>query len=193
MTTRTLHIPTLETERLILRAPRAEDYGHFAAFFGSDRAAYVGGPTTDSFRLSRSFGNIAGLWLLRGVSLFVAETRSRPGHPIGAFGPYEPLNWPEMEFGWSLWDGDCEGQGLVQEAMKTLVPWTWDMTGLDTAVSFIDTLNTRSRNVAKALGAEFDAEMSEAINAPGGTFHGITEEGNPVTVWRHHRSNWGAA
>ncbi len=192
MTNSSVHIPTLESARLVLRAPVAADYEPFIDFYGTDRAEYVGGPVTDIRRLSRSFGNIAGLWLLRGVSLFVAEEKSNPGTPIGAFGPYEPMNWPEMEFGRSIWAPEAEGKGYATEAMRVLIPWTWNHTGKSTAVSFIDALNDRSRHVAKALGAVFDAEMSEAVNAPGGAFHDVSTEHNPVTVWRHNRTNWEA-
>lgn len=193
MTGTTAHIPTLETDRLILRAPRIEDFEPFGTFYGTERARYVGGPVTDPRHLSRSFGNIAGLWILRGVSLFVAEEKANPGTPIGAFGPYEPLIWPEMEFGWTLWDAAHEGMGYVTEAMRLLIPWTWAQTGKTTAVSFIDALNDRSRNVAKALGATFDAALSETVNAPGGVFHDTATAHNPVTVWRHQRSTWEAA
>ena len=37
-------IPTLVTERLILRAPGPEDFEPFAAFYASERASMVGGP-----------------------------------------------------------------------------------------------------------------------------------------------------
>ena len=188
-----MHIPTLETERLILRAPRLEDAPAASAFYATGRSQYVGGPETDPVKLSKSFGNIAGLWLLRGFSLFVAEEKSNPGVPIGVVGPYEPIVWPEMEFGWSLYDAAAEGKGYITEAMRLLIPWTWKRTGKTTAVSFIDALNDRSRFVAKALGAVFDDKMSEAVNAPGGVFHDDASAANPVTVWRHHRRTWEAA
>ena len=39
----TLHIPTLETERMFLRALRAEDIDDEAAFFASERSRFVDG------------------------------------------------------------------------------------------------------------------------------------------------------
>ena len=36
-------IPTLETERLTLRAPGARDLGAFATFYASDASRFVGG------------------------------------------------------------------------------------------------------------------------------------------------------
>ena len=37
-------IPTLETDRLILRPHRLEDWPDYAALMCSDRAAFMGGP-----------------------------------------------------------------------------------------------------------------------------------------------------
>ena len=37
-------IPTLETERLVLRAPGIGDFEPFAAFYASERSKFVGGP-----------------------------------------------------------------------------------------------------------------------------------------------------
>ncbi len=194
MTGLDLHIPVLTTERLVLRAPRTEDFAAFRAFLASPRAASVGGPVTETRAVSRSFGNIAGLWVLRGVSLFVAEEKARPGTPVGAFGPYEPMTWPEMEFGWSVWDAAAEGKGYVTEAMRTLIPWTWARTGKATAVSFIDADNARSIRVAEALGAVRDRAAEAEVNAADGPFHDPgTPDAAPVTVWRHRRDRWEAA
>lgn len=183
--TTTVQIPTLETERLILRAPSLADCDVFESFLRSDRAAFVGGPSTDRRAVTRGFGHLAGLWVLRGFSLFVAEEKTNPGHAIGAMGPWYPALWPEVEFGWSLWDGNAEGKGFVTEAMRTLIPWSWDNAGIDTAVSFIDEGNDRSMAVAQRLGAVRDAAAEDAANAEGSAF--FSEDGPNLTVWRHTR------
>lgn len=194
MTGLTVHIPTLETERLILRAPRMADFEASIAFATGPRAAFVGGPH-DQRTAMRGFGHVAGLWVTRGYSMFVAERKDRRGQPIGVMGPWHPLIWPELEFGWSLWDAEHEGHGFVTEAMRTLIPWSWERTGADTAVSFIDAGNDRSRRVAEALGATLDPDMSEAMNRPGSPFFekGQADDGEPLTVWRHSRASWKAA
>ena len=43
MTGLTVHIPVLETDRLRLRAPRLEDFEHWAAFFASERSRFERG------------------------------------------------------------------------------------------------------------------------------------------------------
>lgn len=37
-------IPTLTTERLVLRAPVLDDFADYAKFLGSPRSRYMGGP-----------------------------------------------------------------------------------------------------------------------------------------------------
>lgn len=178
----TVEIPTLETERLILRAPTIEDSAAFAAFLKTARSVYVGGPVADTRAATRAFGHVAGLWVLRGVSSFTGCLRD--GTPIGFFGPWWPANWPETEFGWSLWDAAHEGQGYVTEAMQTILPWTWEHTGLSTAISVIDQGNSRSIAVAERLGATLDAKATEAANQPGSPFH--EPDGDEALVYRHH-------
>ncbi len=182
----TVTIPTFETERMVLRAPRIEDAPVFRAFYKTDRARFVGGPHDDDTDLNRAFGSIAGLWMLRGWSLLIGELKSAPGVAIGGFGTYEPLHWPETELGWTLYDGALEGQGLVTEAMRAIMPWAYDHVGTDTFISFIDEGNDASVQVAKALGARFDAETTEKVNAPGGTFGDKADQ--QVNVYRHWKA-----
>ncbi|MEL7093698.1 MAG: GNAT family N-acetyltransferase [Pseudomonadota bacterium] len=181
----TFTIPTIETERMILRAPRIEDAPIFRAFYRSERSQFVGGPHEDESDLNRAFGSIAGLWMLRGHSLLIGELKSAPGVAIGAFGTYEPLHWPEPELGWALYDAKYEGKGYVTEALRAIMPWAWDRVGTDTFVSFIDEGNEASVRVAKALGAVFDSETTAAVNAPGAIFHDPDDV--DVHVYRHRK------
>jgi len=183
--TTTVTIPTLETERLILRAPRMEDTHVFVAFLKSDRAKYIGGPYSeeDDRIATRIFGHVAGLWVMRGYGLFIAERKDTPGKAIGGFGPWHPVQWPEPEFGWSLYDADSEHQGFVTEAMRVIIPWTFEHTGFDTFTSYIDTPNENSIRVAEALGAVFDDAATKSINGPDGLFH--DPDDYDVLVYRH--------
>ncbi len=179
-------IPTLETERLVLRPPRMEDTGPFIDFYASDRARFVGGPKNSPRDVARAMGEIAGQWLLRGVSSFIVETKAAPGQPIGSMGAWEPFTWPEMEFGWTLWSAKNEGEGYVTEAMRKLIPWTFERTGKTTAISIIDDGNDASVRVAEALGATFDAKTTERENASGGAFE---ENDVPVNIYRHRKGD----
>lgn len=177
----TLTIPTLETERLILRAPRMSDADAFADFLATDRAKFVGGPVTDRRAALRTFGNAVGLWIMRGYSSFVATVKGSDD-PIGFFGPWYPRPWPEPEFGWTLWSGENEGKGYVTEAMRTLIPWTWDNVDIETAISVIDDGNDASVHVAERLGATYDADASDIANTEGSPFY---QEDRPALIYRH--------
>ncbi len=66
-------IPTLETARLTLRAPRLEDFEPYAAFFTSDRSIYQDGPL-DRARAWKEFATVVGQWALRGYGALGLKT-----------------------------------------------------------------------------------------------------------------------
>tara|TARA_R110002049_G_scaffold44333_3_gene129766 strand:+ start:6804 stop:7370 length:567 start_codon:yes stop_codon:yes gene_type:complete len=184
MMSTTVDIPTLETDRLILRAPRLSDAEAYIAFKGSERSRFTGGQI-DRAQAARNFFSIAGQWGLRGYGLFMAVRKDSTDTPIGGFGIFHPLTQAEPEFGWTLYDGASEGKGFVTEAMRRIIPWAWDVIGVNTAQSHINEGNEPSVSVAKALGATFDAKETEIANAPGGDFHG--DDMPLVNIWRHHK------
>lgn len=183
MTAMTVHIPTLETERLILRAPVLQDVEYFVAYKMSERAKFTGGPLDRETAQAGFFKN-AGQWVIRGYGLFMAATQSDPKTIIGGFGIFHALNQKEPEFGWTLYDQGSEGKGYVTEAMRTIIPWAWPVMGVDTAQSHIDESNEASVAVARALGATFDAETTRIENTQGGEF---AENDTQVNIWRHHK------
>ncbi len=182
--TSTFTIPTLETDRLILRAPRTSDLGAYTGFKTSERSKFTGGPI-DAAAAATQFAAIAGQWALRGYGLFMAALKDTPIDVIGGFGIFHPLfNQEEPEFGWTLYDPAHEGKGYVTEAMRTIIPWAWDVMGVDTAQSHIDEGNDPSVAVALALGTKFDPVTTKTANAPGGEFENATTF---VNIYRHHK------
>ena len=180
----TVTIPTLVTDRLILRAPRMSDLGAYVGFKTSERSKFTGGPI-DASAAATQFAAIAGQWSLRGYGLFMATPKDQPNTTIGGFGIFHPLvNQEEPEFGWTLYDPAHEGKGYVTEAMRTIIPWAWDALGTDTAQSHIDEGNESSVAVAKALGATFDDATTKTANAPGGEFENAKTF---VNIYRHHK------
>lgn len=181
--TRTVTIPTLETERLILRAPQLSDAGYYIGFKATERSHFTGGPIPRVEAANNFFG-ISGHWVLRGYGLFMASLKSDPNTIIGGFGIFHPLTYEEPEFGWTLYDAANEGKGYVTEAMRKVIPWAWDVMGVETAQSHIDDGNDASANVARALGATLDAEQTKIANAPGGEF---ADHDTLVNIWRHRK------
>ncbi|SFB07242.1 Protein N-acetyltransferase, RimJ/RimL family [Poseidonocella pacifica] len=164
----TLRIPVLETERLILRAPREEDFEAFAAFAQSPRNVFVGGiaPRFDAWR-----GFLSGLghWALRGYGFFVVEVRET-GAVAGRVGLCYHDGWPEPEIGWIIFDG-FEGHGYAHEAALAARGWAARALGMTRLISLIDPDNHRSEALARRLGAVPEADW--------------TIEDKHVRIWRH--------
>ena len=159
-------IPTLRTERLVLRAPRPEDFEPYAAFAASPRSAGVGGP----FDRERAWDKWIQHWghvSMRGYGRFVIE---RDGRPIGTTGPLYPEGWPEPEIAWTLWDG--EGEGLALEAATEARRFAYEALGWTTAISLVMEDNHRSAALAARMGAVRDGTVRHASYGP-------------TPVWRH--------
>lgn len=149
-------IPTLTTARLTLRAPRLDDFDTVVAFFATDRSRWVGGPVTDADRIWPNFLAHAGQWLLRGYGFWMAEDRDT-GALIGRAGIYHPLNWPEPELSWVLFDAGAEGRGLAMEMALAARDGAAAL-GVRAPISSVEAENTRSIRLAERLGAQSEGE-----------------------------------
>jgi RimJ/RimL family protein N-acetyltransferase len=154
-------IPTLETERLILRANRPEDLEPYAAFCASPRADHRGG-RRDRVEAFRSLAAEIGQWQLRGYGMWAIEEKAT-GTYCGQAGLYFPEGWPEPEIGWMLL-AEHEGKGIAHEAALRVRAWAFETLGWTRLVSCIRPENARSIRLAERLGARF--ERTDTI--PGG-------------------------
>jgi len=64
--------PILETQRLILRAPAAEDFDAWAAFAADEETMRHLGGAQDRAVAWRSICTMTGAWTIRGFSMFSA-------------------------------------------------------------------------------------------------------------------------
>jgi RimJ/RimL family protein N-acetyltransferase len=169
-------IPALETDRLILRGPSAEDLAPMLAFFASDRATFYGGPMGEE-EAWRKLGSYAGQWLFRGYGWFSAYRKDDMAM-VGMAGPHHPVGFPEPEMSWLLVSSAFEGQGFAREAAAGVLQHLFGDLGWASVVSYIDPKNTPSRKLAEALGATVDADAVSAIEG--------------CTVFRHAAKAGGA-
>ena len=160
-------IPTLTTNRLILRAPTEADFDPFAAFYAGERSHFVGGPLTREAAW-RMLAMEAGHWVLRGYGRWIVEYT---GTPVGMVGLFNPEGWPEPEIGWDLFDGH-EGMGFATEAARAARRYAYDTLGWATAISLVKPANTGSARVAERLGCVRDGAYSHER-------HGV------LHIWRH--------
>ena len=106
-------VPTLTTDRLVMRGWRDEDLDAYAKIT-ADREVmrFMGGPL-DLADTWRQMAFLAGHWELRGYGLWVVE---REGELIGRIGLLNPEGWPGLEVGWLL-ARHAWGQGYATAAM----------------------------------------------------------------------------
>ena len=108
-------IPTLETERLILRAidPERDLDAWAAAMADEETVRYIGGKTMNRAESWRNMAMGMGHWDIRGYGFFSVEEKAT-GRWVGRGGPWFPEGWPEPEIGWLLMDG-YERRGYATE------------------------------------------------------------------------------
>ena len=151
-----MNIPTLETSRLILRAPTLDDAAPMAAFYASDRSSFVGGPIT-SEQSWRVLAQEAGHWLLKGFGRWVLEEKDT-GRAVGIVGLWHPEGFPERELGWDLWEGT--GKGYATEAATAARAHAYGAWGWRTVISLVADGNDASAAVARRLGATPDGRFT---------------------------------
>jgi RimJ/RimL family protein N-acetyltransferase len=159
MTGTTIHIPTLQTDRLTLRAPKLADFEHWAAFFASPRAVHERGPM-DRADAWRVWAADVALWMLRGYGGFGLDHRDT-GAYLGEVGVYQPEGYPEPELGWFVVP-EAEGQGYAAEAARAVMGWAHESFGWQRLVNYIHPENHRSIALGLRLGGVIDAGLPGA-------------------------------
>lgn len=162
-------IPTLTTERLVLRAPEIGDFEPFSAFYASERSRFVGGPLSREGAW-RMLAMEIGHWTLAGFGRWIVDVRDGP-RSAGLVGLFAPEGWPEPEIGWDLFDGH-EGKGYATEAALAARRFAYDRLGWSTAISLVKPGNEASARVAARMGARADGEFTHER-------HGLAH------IWRH--------
>lgn len=145
--------PTIETDRLLLRVPRLEDWPNFETLMTSDRATHMGGPYSVPVAWGWFCHGIA-LWQLFDVGNFSIISRET-GECLGQIEINQGPRFPEPELGWQL-IASAEGRGFAFEAATAMRDWAFSDRNLPTLVSYIGQENTRSIRLAERLGASLD-------------------------------------
>ena len=164
-------IPVIETERLVLRVPRIDDFDSYAGILMSDRSVHIGGPFNRHFAWL-DFGAETSGWTLHGYGSFAMEDRAT-GRFVGMSVLHHEIPDPEPELGW-MTTQEGEGQGFAHEAAAATRDYVFGTLGWDSIVSYIAPENVRSIALAERLGARRD-QMAEAAFD------------EPVRVYRHFR------
>lgn len=141
----------LETERLVLRLPRLDDFERYAQLHAdADAARYIGGvlPRAAAWR---KFLQMPGAWAVQGFAMFSVEDKAS-GLWLGQMGPWRPDGWPGNEIGYAF-HPDAWGRGYAFEAAVAAIDWAFDALGWSEIIHCIDPDNRPSQALAERLGS----------------------------------------
>ena len=143
--------PVIETERLVLRPPQAEDEDAWIAMMGVEETArFIGGVQAPGAAW-RGFACMVGIWALRGYGMFSIIEKST-GRWVGRLGPWYPRDWPGTEIGWGL-AREAWGKGYATEGARAAMDFAVDTLGWTDIIHCIEAENTPSIRVAERLGS----------------------------------------
>ena len=152
-----MDIPILETERLILRGHRRDDFPDYARMWADpDVTRFIGGkPFTEEeawARFMRAFGH----WALVGFGSWSVQERAS-GARVGDVGFLDvrreivPSMHDIPEMGWSF-DKPAQGKGYATEAVRAALAWGEGHFGRRRFACIIAPENTASLRVAAKTG-----------------------------------------
>lgn len=145
-------IPTLETERLILRMFRPADFDACAeACADPEVMRFLGeGRTLSRAEAWRQMAVMVGHWVLRGYGMFAVEERAT-GELVGRIGFWNPEGWPDFEVGWTLRRASW-GRGYATEGAAAVLRYAFTEMKRSHVISLIRVGNEASMRVAERLG-----------------------------------------
>lgn len=167
----TLDVPVIETDRLILRAPRLSDHAAFCAYFAEPRSKWNGGPLGPR-EVEGMITSAAGSWALRGYGLWFVTLKDDET-AIGFAGIFHPYDWPEPELGYGI-AAEHEGKGIAFETAMAARKAAKHHLNLNALPSFIAPDNARSQALALRMGAVREPD--------------ITLRDKTATVYRHPKT-----
>jgi RimJ/RimL family protein N-acetyltransferase len=168
----------IETERLILRLPRIEDFDGYAELHADAEAArHIGGPLLRA-PAWRKFLQMPGAWAVQGYAMFsVVEKDSRRW--IGQAGPWQPEGWPGTEVGW-VFQRAAWGRGYATEAARAAIDWVFENLGWSEVIHSISPDNHASQALARRLGS---------VNRGRGRLPPPHQD-LPIDIWSQSREEW---
>jgi RimJ/RimL family protein N-acetyltransferase len=146
-------IPTLTTERLVLRCWQRSDLEPYAAMNRDpETMLHLNGPVNYP-ATERLVTHLIGMWHLRGFGMWALESRE-DGSFVGRAGLYQTHEWPEPEVAWSI-RRDLWKRGLATEAGAAALQFGFSL-GLPKIISLPSPENLPSVRVAEKLGLTFE-------------------------------------
>ena len=157
--------PALQSERLILRPHRVEDFGDVADLWADPEVVrYIGGsPSSRSDSWGRLLRYI-GHWQALGFGYWVVESRE-DGQFLGevGFADYKREITPSLngvpEAGWVLASA-AHGNGYATEAVARIHQWADEVKDWGETLCIFDPAHVTSQAVARKVGYRVSGEAS---------------------------------
>lgn len=150
----------LETDRLLLRDWRADDFGALHELCTCPKVMATIGPLHDE-QATRAFLVRLQERSARDGHTFWAMERKDDGRVIGfcgvSRGPVPPIEG-ELEIGWRL-AADCWGQSYAREAAQATLGWIAEHRPGEPLCAITSVDNMRSRGLMERLGMRYDTGM----------------------------------
>lgn len=168
----------IETERLLLRPPQAEDFDGWAANMAdAESARFIGGLQARAVAW-RGFLTMVGAWAIQGFGMFSVIEKSS-GRWIGRMGPWFPEGWPGREVGWGL-ARHAWGKGYALEGATACMDFAFDHLRWNEVIHSIDPANESSKALATKLGS--------VLRGPGHLPEPF--EHLAIEIWAQTREQW---
>jgi RimJ/RimL family protein N-acetyltransferase len=155
-----LDIPTLETDRLVLRPFVEADAEVFCALLQDpDVVRYIGDGTVPGREdCWRAVAGWLGHWVLRGYGPWAVTDRAT-GAFMGRVGIHFPDGWPGPELGYTL-GKPFWGRGYATEAARAALDWGFTQRDFLALMSLIVPENAASVRVATKAGETLRGEAT---------------------------------
>ena len=150
-----MKIPIIETERLILRGPIAEDFDVYQRFYADeDASAAYGGPLPLNLAWKKLASDL-GHWQLRGYGMWSVEYRETH-EMVGGCGLVWPEGWPRSELTWWIVPS-ARRQGFALEASRAVIAFAYRELKWEFVETHMNDENEAARKLAVRLGGRIVA------------------------------------
>jgi len=148
-------IDKIDTERLILKPPVADDFGMYQQFFSDAMASQAyGGPLPNHFAFRKLASDI-GHWKIRGYGMLTIHDRLS-GEKVGSCGLVWPEGWPRSELTWWILPA-ARRNGYACEVSQAVISYAHSKLGWEMVETHMDDDNDAAKGLVKKLGGRLIA------------------------------------
>lgn len=148
-------IPEVETERLLLRGPKPEDFSVYREFFADAEGSSTYGGPMSADRAWRVLATDLGHWQLRGFGRWSVVVK-KTGEMVGGCGLWWPEGYPRSELTWWIIPAHRR-HGYATEASRAAVRFGYDTLKWPLVETHMNDENEPARRLAETLGGEIIA------------------------------------